>query len=116
MTARAVEKVGLTAIILNERVNSSDTIIENVELPQRQLCCRVDDSKVDVGRKKSPTPTLHDRARQNVILELRYLIGEIGRKQVSAYTKKVSSFRPTTRALSTTRSMIAVPGATWTRT
>ena len=31
MTARAIEKVGLKAIILNEQVNRSDTIIEKLE-------------------------------------------------------------------------------------
>lgn len=88
MTARAVEKVGLTAIILNEQVNRSDTIIEKLERHANVNFAVVLMTADDVGGKKSQTPVLQDRARQNVILELGYFMGKIGRKQVCVLYEK----------------------------
>lgn len=88
MTARAIEKVGLTAIILNEQVNRSDTIIEKLERYANVHFAVVLMTADDVGGKKSQTPALQDRARQNVILELGYFMGKIGRKQVCVLYEK----------------------------
>ena len=88
MTARAIEKVGLTAIVLNEQVNRSDTIIEKLERYANVQFAVVLMTADDVGGKKSPTPALQDRARQNVILELGYFMGKIGRKQVCVLYEK----------------------------
>lgn len=88
MTARAIEKVGLTAIILNEQVNRSDTIIEKLERYDNVHFAVVLMTADDVGGKKSPTPALQDRARQNVILELGYFMGKIGRKRVCVLYEK----------------------------
>ena len=88
MTARAIEKVGLKAIILNEQVNRSDTIIEKLERYDNVHFAVVLMTADDVGGKKSPTPTLQDRARQNVILELGYFMGKIGRKRVCVLYEK----------------------------
>lgn len=82
MAARAIEKVGLTAIILNEQANRSDTIIEKLERYGNVNFAVVLMTADDVGGKKEPTPALQSRARQNVILELGYFMGKIGRKQV----------------------------------
>jgi predicted nucleotide-binding protein len=88
MAARAVEKVGLTAIILSEQANRSDTIIEKLERYANVNFAIVLMTADDVGGKKSQTPALKDRARQNVILELGYFMGKIGRKQVCVLYEK----------------------------
>ncbi|WP_052139906.1 TIR domain-containing protein [Janthinobacterium lividum] len=88
MTARTVEKLGLTAIILNEQVNRSDTIIEKLERHANVNFAVVLMTADDVGGKKSQTPVLQDRARQNVILELGYFMGKVGRKQVCVLYEK----------------------------
>ncbi|WP_343725872.1 TIR domain-containing protein [Herbaspirillum huttiense] len=82
MTARAIEKIGLTAIILNEQVSRSDTIIEKLERYGDVHFAVVLMTADDIGGKKSQNPTLQDRARQNVLLELGYFMGKIGRKRV----------------------------------
>ncbi|MBV8659073.1 MAG: nucleotide-binding protein [Burkholderiales bacterium] len=88
MAARAIEKVGLTAIILNEQVNRSDTIIEKLERYDSVDFAVVLMTADDVGGKKSSTPVLQDRARQNVILELGYFMGKISRKRVCVLYEK----------------------------
>lgn len=88
MTARAIEKVGLMAIILNEQVNRSDTIIEKLERYDNVHFAVVLITADDVGGKKLPNPALQDRARQNVILELGYFMGKIGRKRVCVLYEK----------------------------
>jgi predicted nucleotide-binding protein len=88
MTARAIEKVGLKAIILNEQVNHSDTVIEKLERYGNVYFAVVLMTADDVGAKKSATVDLNDRARQNVILELGYFMGKIGRKRVCVLYEK----------------------------
>lgn len=83
MSARLLEKLGLTAIILNEQVSGSDTVIEKLERYASVHFAVVLMTADDVGGKKSAiNQTLQDRARQNVVLELGYFMGKIGRRKV----------------------------------
>ena len=79
--ARAIEKSGKEAIILNEQVNKGMTIIEKLEKYSdvgRAVCLFTAD---DVG-KASDSPEEMARARQNVVFETGYFIGLLGRENV----------------------------------
>ncbi|WP_431050042.1 TIR domain-containing protein [Roseateles sp. L2-2] len=83
MSARLLEKLGLKVIILNEQASQSDTIIEKLERYADVHFAVVLMTADDVGGRKQPDgQTLRDRARQNVVLELGYFMGKIGRKRV----------------------------------
>jgi predicted nucleotide-binding protein len=85
-TARFVEKLGLTPVILREQPNHGRTIIEKFEDVAEQIgfavvlltgddVCRAVDSESDSGQP---------RARQNVILELGFFLGRLSRASVCA--------------------------------
>lgn len=88
--ARFVEKLGLRAIILHEQPNAGRTIIEKFEAHATVSFAIVLLTPDDVamtkvgGRRKQSKP----RARQNVILELGYFMGKLGRGRVCALYKK----------------------------
>ena len=79
--ARLVENLGLEAIILHEKANGGKTIIEKLEANSDVSFAIVLLTSDDVGRAKSED-TLKDRARQNVIAELGYFMGKLGRDKV----------------------------------
>ena len=85
--ARFVEKIGLEAIILHEQASSGNTIIEKIEANSNVGFAIVLYTPCDVGASKGEKDQLKSRARQNVIFEHGYLIGKIGRKNVSALVK-----------------------------
>ena len=85
--ARFVEKIGLEAIILHEQASSGNTIIEKIEANSNVGFAIVLYTPCDVGVSKGEKDQLKPRARQNVIFEHGYLIGKIGRKNVSALVK-----------------------------
>ena len=85
--ARFVEKIGLEAIILHEQASSGKTIIEKIEANSNVGFAIVLYTPCDEGRPKGEENQLKPRARQNVIFEHGYLIGKIGRKNVSALVK-----------------------------
>ncbi len=80
--ARFIEQLGLKAIILNERANRGMTLIEKVEAHSNVgfavVLLTPDDLGHLVGEAVQP------RARQNVILELGYFVGKLGRARVCA--------------------------------
>jgi predicted nucleotide-binding protein len=81
--ARFLERLKLTPIILHEQANKGRTIIEKFEGHSSDAGFAVVLlSPDDTGSAKGGTPA--PRARQNVILELGYFIGKLGRDRVCA--------------------------------
>jgi predicted nucleotide-binding protein len=80
--ARFLERIGLEAIILHEQANRGRTVIEKVEshgdVRFAIVLLTPDDEGCAKGGSQQP------RARQNVILELGYFIGRLGRNSVCA--------------------------------
>lgn len=86
--ARFIEKLGLEVIILHEQVNRGMTIIEKFEEYSRKAEFAVvlytpDDVAYPLGNEKQSRP----RARQNVVLEMGYFIGTLGRDKVCVLYK-----------------------------
>jgi len=83
--ARFIEKLDLEAIILHEQPNKGKTIIEKFVEYSDVGFAVVLLTADDIGAKKAlPNPKLNPRARQNVILELGYFLGRLGRDKVFA--------------------------------
>ncbi|QJP97402.1 TIR domain-containing protein [Pseudomonas fluorescens] len=82
MVARFLEKVGFEAVILHEQANGGRTVIEKVEAHGDVGFAVVLLTPDDEGCVKGGMP--EPRARQNVILELGYFIGRLGRGKVCA--------------------------------
>ena len=80
--ARFIEKLGFEPIILHEQANQGRTIIEKVEAHGDVRFAVVILTPDDEGCEKGGKPRA--RARQNVVLELGYFIGRLGRKHVCA--------------------------------
>lgn len=80
--ARFLERIGLEAIILHEQANQGRTVIEKVEAHGDVGFAVVLLTPDDEGRVKGGD--LEPRARQNVLLELGYFIGRLGRSRVCA--------------------------------
>jgi len=80
--ARFLERIGLEAIILHEQANQGRTIIEKVVANGDVGFAVVLLTPDDEGCAKGGTP--EPRARQNVLLELGYFIGRLGRGKVCA--------------------------------
>lgn len=85
--ARFVEKLGFEAIILHEQVSAGQTIIEKIESYSNVGFGLVLYTACDVGNTKSNKDNLNFRARQNVVFEHGFLIGKLGRKNVTALVK-----------------------------
>lgn len=81
--ARFVEKLGLKAIILHEKPNAGMTLIEKFEHNALDVgCALILLTPDDVGAACDDQNNLQPRARQNVILELGYFCGALGRNRV----------------------------------
>lgn len=82
--ARFLEKLDLEPIILHEKANAGRTVIEkfseysDVQFPVVLL------TGDDEGKSRAATSEPLPRARQNVILELGYFLGKLGRSRVCA--------------------------------
>lgn len=81
--ARYLEKSEFDAIILHEQANSGRTIIEKIEANSDVGFAVVLLTPDDLGKAKDDQE-LSPRARQNVIMELGYFIGKLGRDRVCA--------------------------------
>jgi hypothetical protein len=76
--ARFIERLGLTAVILHEQANQGRTLIEKFEANAQvafAIVLLTADDTCNSGVS---------RARQNVIFELGYFFGTLGRKRVAA--------------------------------
>lgn len=82
--AREVEKLGLKAVILHEQPNKGRTIIEKLEeVAESASFAIVLLTPDDFGALKDRIDsTRNPRARQNVVFELGYFIGRLGRERV----------------------------------
>jgi predicted nucleotide-binding protein len=85
-TARFIEKLGFEAIILHEQASRSMTIIEKIENYSNDVGFGIvlytpdDMGNVKIDAEKGE---LKQRARQNVVFEHGFLIGKIGRENVT---------------------------------
>ena len=86
--ARFVEGLGLKVVILSEQANRGRTVIEKFEAHAGgagfAIVLLTPD---DLGGSAAEAPAVKPRARQNVILELGYFIGKLGRTHVCALYK-----------------------------
>lgn len=87
--ARFVEKLGLKAVILHEQPNKGQTIIEKFESNAAGVCFAIVLLTPDdlAAPKDTPNDTSL-RARQNVVLELGYFCGALGRDKVCVLYKE----------------------------
>ena len=85
--ARFIEKIQLEPIILHEKSNKGMTIIEKFEENSDVSFAVVLMSPDDVGNSKEKKDSLLNRARQNVIFELGYFLGKLGRSKVCVLIK-----------------------------
>lgn len=85
--ARFLEKLGIEAIILFEKASSGRTIIEKLEHYGKVSFAVVLLTPDDEGRLAGSADGLKPRARQNVLLELGFFVGKLGRENVCALCK-----------------------------
>ncbi|PHR74478.1 MAG: hypothetical protein COA66_01290 [Arcobacter sp.] len=84
--ARFIEKLGFEPIILHEQASSNSTIIEKIEDYIDEVSFGIVlYTECDVGGKD--VDNLSPRARQNVVFEHGYLIGNLGRENVCSLVK-----------------------------
>ncbi|WP_333838781.1 nucleotide-binding protein [Novosphingobium sp.] len=87
IVARFLEKCDLEPIILHEQADQGRTIIEKFEVFSDVPFAVVLLTPDDVGGLKprgGEAGVMTERSRQNVVLELGYFLGALGRKNVSA--------------------------------
>lgn len=85
--ARFLEKLDLQPVILDEQANRGQTIIEKFESHSDVGFAIVLLTPDDEGALRGDEKSGRHRARQNVIFELGFFIGRLGRKRVCALTK-----------------------------
>lgn len=85
--ARFLSKLGVRPVILAELPGEGRTIIEKFEAHADVAFAVVLLTPDDVGALQSDRGGLNARARQNVIFELGFFIGRLGRRSVLALTK-----------------------------
>jgi predicted nucleotide-binding protein len=91
--ARLLEQLGLDTIILHEQPNKGKTIIEKFSNYADVGFAVVLLSADDVGRAKNASESaMKYRARQNVIMELGYFLGRLGRENVAALYRPGEDF------------------------
>ena len=83
-TARFLERLRLEAVVLHEQASSGQTIIEKIERYSEVAFAVVLLTPDDIGAERGRDDALRPRARQNVILELGFFMGKLGRSHVVA--------------------------------
>lgn len=86
--ARFLQNMNLNPIILHEQPDKGRTIIEKFEDYSNVFYAIVLLTPDDLGRSRHSKREERLRARQNVIFELGYFIGKLGRKRVCAIYKE----------------------------
>jgi len=81
-TARTITKLGLEPIILHEKADGGKTIIEKFEKNSSNIGFAIILLTNDDEGKSKSSNSLKPRARQNVIFEMGYFIGKLGRERV----------------------------------
>lgn len=87
--ARFIEKIGLEAVILHEQSDNSEAIIEKIERCSDvgfAVALLTPDDRVFANGSNGETKPAY-RARQNVIFEIGFFIGRIGRNRVFTIVK-----------------------------
>ena len=84
--ARFLEKLGLDVVILHEQPNKGRTIIEKFESHAEAGFAVALLTPDDVGSLADAWDKRRPRARQNVVLELGFFLGKLGRDHVCALT------------------------------
>jgi predicted nucleotide-binding protein len=82
--ARFIERLGLRVIILHEQANAGKTLIEKFETHAEVAFAVVLLTPDDVGGLRADPSRLQARARQNVVFELGFFFGRLGRDRVCA--------------------------------
>jgi len=91
--ARTVEKIGLVPIILHEQLNKGRTIIEKFEDYANVNFAIVLLSPDDIAYPKNKSSEDKNfRPRQNVIFELGFFVGKLGREHVFILCKEEENF------------------------
>ena len=80
--ARTLEKLGLEAIILHEKTDEGKTIIEKFEKNAINVGFAVILLTADDEGKAKREKDYKNRARQNVVFEMGYFMGKLGRDRV----------------------------------
>lgn len=87
VVARFVSQLGLEPVILDEQANEGRTILEKLEANAEDVGFAIVLLQADDygrGPDEGEWPDGPNRARQNVILELGFFVGKIGRARVAA--------------------------------
>lgn len=84
MVARYLQKLGLEPIILHEQASRGNTLIEKISAHSDVGFAVVLLTPDDIGAARGQEAALQGRARQNVLLELGYFVGKLGRERVCA--------------------------------
>lgn len=82
--ASFLKSLDLNPIVLHERASTGDTVIEKLERHSGVEFAIILLTPDDVGSVASHPKKLNPRARQNVILELGYFMGRLGRRRTCA--------------------------------
>ncbi len=85
--SRFIEKVGLKAIVLHEQPNEGLTVVEKFERHSAVTFAVILLTPDDMAYNTNTPENICPRARQNVVLELGYFLGKLGRSRVCALHK-----------------------------